>query len=516
MAGQDDVKPLPGAVSFGFSRKVDSGSAYGISVTGQPTNPSQNCTVTSGSGTVGGQDTKAVVTCTTVPYAVGVTVSQLRSSVVLTLTNQTDQTSQDLTLSSGMASAQFAYKLASGSKYQIAVKTQPSSPKQQCSVMPGTGVIGNADVTATVTCQSYHQVSGKVIGTQGAAFGVTLTSDASSVSTATTVDSSGYYSFANVLDGGYTISASLTSWVISPQALGVTLTWNGSDGVGLNFTAIKQACVGNWCVMNPMPAGSLFESISGTSASDVWVFTPNFTLSHWNGASWTSAATSNSPSFSYSRIWADAPGDVWAFGSPMLERWNGSRVTITGSGGPWSDAWGFSSTDIWFVYNYAMHWNGSSFSTPESLGAYFNGVWGSDTGDIWAVGPANIARHRTAGSWATVSSGTTNQLGGIWGSAYNDVWAVGAAGTIVHWDGNQWSPSPYSGITTTKGLSRVWGGGKDAVWAVGAGGTIIHWDGTSWTSENSGTSVDLVGLWGAGSNDVWAVGGNTILRRQAP
>ena len=47
----------------------------------------------------------------------------------------------------------FATPLASGMSYQVSLKTQPSLPRQICSVIDGSGTIGTADVSeVTVTC----------------------------------------------------------------------------------------------------------------------------------------------------------------------------------------------------------------------------------------------------------------------------------------------------------------------------------------------------------------------------
>ena len=59
-------------------RPLPSGTPYAITVVQQPTNPSQTCTVTNGSGTVGSGDVSAAVTCTTNGYRLGGTISGLR------------------------------------------------------------------------------------------------------------------------------------------------------------------------------------------------------------------------------------------------------------------------------------------------------------------------------------------------------------------------------------------------------------------------------------------------------
>jgi hypothetical protein len=213
--------------------------------------------------------------------------------------------------------------------------------------------------------------------------------------------------------------------------------------------------------------------------------------------------------------------DLWFYGAGTIDHWDGSRLLLAEKFSVnWFGVWG-AGQSTWFVgsaggpsgpVGFVRSYTGNTFSGSVDICASPKGVWGSSASDVWAVGLG--ACHLTNGSWAVVSSGTTNQLRSIWGSASNDIWAVGAAGTIVRWNGSLWSPSTYSGVVTTKDLNQIWGSGANDVWAVGAGGTILHWNGSAWTNVASGTAADLTGVWGSGSKDVWAVGGNAILRWQ--
>src|SRR5207253_2257669 len=62
--------------TFTFSTAIASGAAYSVTVLTQPTNPSQSCTVTNGSGTVGSANvTNVVVSCVTNTFTIGGTVT---------------------------------------------------------------------------------------------------------------------------------------------------------------------------------------------------------------------------------------------------------------------------------------------------------------------------------------------------------------------------------------------------------------------------------------------------------
>src|SRR5438309_7151134 len=73
------------ATTFTFVTQLASGAAYTVSAFTPPTNPSQTCTVTNGSGTVASANvTNISISCATNSFTVGGTVSALRgTSLVL-------------------------------------------------------------------------------------------------------------------------------------------------------------------------------------------------------------------------------------------------------------------------------------------------------------------------------------------------------------------------------------------------------------------------------------------------
>src|SRR6202023_2142360 len=119
---------------FVFTAAFANGSAYRVTVLTQPSSPSQNCVVTSGSGTLSSNVTGVSVACTTNTYTVGGTVSGLAGSG---LTLQ-DNGGNNLLISAN-GSFVFTAALASGSAYGVTVLTQPSSPSQTCVVTSGSG-----------------------------------------------------------------------------------------------------------------------------------------------------------------------------------------------------------------------------------------------------------------------------------------------------------------------------------------------------------------------------------------
>src|ERR1700683_5491835 len=64
--------------SFAFAKKIQGGDAYGVTVMSEPADPPQNCTVSSGSGTVAGDVNSVKVSCAApANYTVGGTVTGL-------------------------------------------------------------------------------------------------------------------------------------------------------------------------------------------------------------------------------------------------------------------------------------------------------------------------------------------------------------------------------------------------------------------------------------------------------
>lgn len=138
--GADDLSVSANG-TFTFARSAAAGDNYQVTVRTQPA--SRQCTVTSGSGTLGTADvTSVVVTC--VPsFAVSGTIAGLEGPVVLK--NGTDQ----LTVNRNGAFT-FGARLLSGESYAVSFANDPS---HRCLVASGTGTVSSADITnVSVTC----------------------------------------------------------------------------------------------------------------------------------------------------------------------------------------------------------------------------------------------------------------------------------------------------------------------------------------------------------------------------
>lgn len=129
--------------SFWFSKTIDSGNTYSVTVLTQPTGAT--CSVANASGTVDstGSDVSSVaVTCVATASITG-TVTGLASGRAVTLSNG----SVSLALASNGVFA-FPGILSAGTAYAVTVSVQPTG--QTCTVSNGTGTVVSGAVTSIV------------------------------------------------------------------------------------------------------------------------------------------------------------------------------------------------------------------------------------------------------------------------------------------------------------------------------------------------------------------------------
>jgi hypothetical protein len=243
---------------------VASGSTYNVTVKTQPSNPIQVCTVTSGSGTVGGSNVNTVqVACATKLFTVGGTVSGLAGSGLVLQNNAGD----DLAVAKSGAFT-FATPIASGAKYAVTVKSPPSNPSQSCQVVnsSGAGTVGASAVTSVqITCTTLTlNVGGTVSGLIGS--GLVLQDNGGSN---LAVSANGTFTFATQVASGAPYAVTVAAQPSIPaQSCSVT---NGSGTVGGgNVTGVQVSCVTTETLLTVTPTAIDFGSVAwntGVSAS---------------------------------------------------------------------------------------------------------------------------------------------------------------------------------------------------------------------------------------------------------
>lgn len=134
---------------FAFYRRFEDGTAFEVTVRGQPVGPAQACLVTNGTGVIEGADvTQLVVACENVAFAVGGTVVGLTGEGLLLQNNGVDV----LGVEQDGAFA-FPMPVEDEAAFDVRVFQQPTDPDQTCAVTGGEGVVAGADVTnVAVTC----------------------------------------------------------------------------------------------------------------------------------------------------------------------------------------------------------------------------------------------------------------------------------------------------------------------------------------------------------------------------
>jgi len=148
-----------GAQQFTFATLVP--GAYNVTVLTQPSNPTQTCVVTNGSGTATANVTNVTVTCSS-GFAVGGTVSGLTGSGLVLQDNGGDS----LTVT-GTGSVKFTFASLVTGAYAVTVKTEPSNPAQNCVVTQGTGTATAPVTNVLITCGAVYTVGGTITGLVG-------------------------------------------------------------------------------------------------------------------------------------------------------------------------------------------------------------------------------------------------------------------------------------------------------------------------------------------------------------
>ncbi len=158
--------PINANGTFTFATPVLSGATYAVVPAAQPTSPTQECTVTNGTGTVANDNvTNIVVDCVTTGLTIGGTVSGLNGSGLILQNNG----AENLPIAAN-GTFTFPSTLTAGDSYNVTVAQLPTNPTQDCTIENGTGSVSNSNVqNITVTCvNNMFTVGGSVTGLAGA------------------------------------------------------------------------------------------------------------------------------------------------------------------------------------------------------------------------------------------------------------------------------------------------------------------------------------------------------------
>jgi predicted transcriptional regulator len=257
-----DNVTVTAAGAFAFPTKIASGQTYSVAVLAQPTSPSQTCTVSGGSGTVGGGDvTNVVVTCTTNTYTISGRVSGLAGGALALLDNGGDSL-----VVNANGTFTFATAVASGQSYLVSVGAQPSGPTQTCAVSAGSGTVAGANITnVAIACTTNSYTVGGTISGLVAGTTVTLQNTANGTTTESlVVGASGNFTFPTAVPSGQTYAVVVTVQPINPyQQCSVTTMAGGSGTItNANITTVAISCS-----LNSYFIGGTITGLSGSGLS---------------------------------------------------------------------------------------------------------------------------------------------------------------------------------------------------------------------------------------------------------
>jgi hypothetical protein len=244
----DTVSIAAGATSFTFPKSVASGQTYFVGPTTQPSNPTQSCNVTGGSGQVGGGTVSTItVNCQTQTYTIGGTITVTGGGSLgagMALTNGAETIHPTST-----GSFAFTTPIASGAMYAVTVTGQPAGPTQSCvaTSASGTVVSGNVNSVAITCATTSFSVGGTVTGL-AAGTSVVLEDNGGD---ALTVTASGSFTFKTPVVSGGGYSASVETQPTSPWQTCVPTANAGAVG-GAAVTSIVVTCT------------TITETVSGT------------------------------------------------------------------------------------------------------------------------------------------------------------------------------------------------------------------------------------------------------------
>lgn len=248
--GGDDLS-ISADGTFTFSTKIKSGNSYEVTISSQPTNPSQNCSVTDGSGTVADSDiTGVAVNCSNLSeYSVVVNVTGFALPFVVQING-----GNDLNISANGGHT-FPTKLTTGSNYSVSIVSQPTG--QICTIPSPTGTIGSSDVAIDVNCVDAYTVGGNITNLTGSGFQLAMSGDISQ--TLAIPAGTANYTFPTSIPTGSNITVSIVNQPTSPWQ-----TCSVSNGGPVTVTSdISNVDVS--CTTNTYTVAASIIGYSGTT-----------------------------------------------------------------------------------------------------------------------------------------------------------------------------------------------------------------------------------------------------------
>jgi hypothetical protein len=135
---------------------IATGTKYTVTVTTQPTG--YTCATSDGTGTIASANVTVNIACTAIPtYSITVDISNLVGTIGVTLNGSSSASVTNPSATPASETMIFP-DIASGTKYDVTVTTQPAG--YTCATSDGTGTIASANVTVNIACTANSSGSG--------------------------------------------------------------------------------------------------------------------------------------------------------------------------------------------------------------------------------------------------------------------------------------------------------------------------------------------------------------------
>jgi photosystem II stability/assembly factor-like uncharacterized protein len=373
--------------------------------------------------------------------------------------------------------------------------------------------------SGTAPAPTGHALSGRVTSGGVGLAGVTVTLSGP-LNQVTQTDGNGNYAFADLPDGGYTLTPARNHYTFTPTQLAAAIS--GADISGRDFTAALVSAYG-WVDMPSPNASGLFSNIF-VSGNEAWLLNNNaiYYSSNYPTVLFSSIYTPSSTLNAMTFIIQGANKYGWAVG-------NSSLGAMTTDGTTWSQM-SLGGTSAYQCVSFPTTLLGFASGTDKRLHKTTNGGlnW-SDAGVQLSVSNVNTIFFVDANTGyvgtsdprlaKTINGGNTWEDDGDITDTITDIffldnshgWAVGAS-DILRYDGSEWTQIDNP---TGHSLYSVFFISATEGWACGNNGTIIHTTdgGATWQPQESGTTALLRDIFFTSPTNGYVVGNNgTILR----
>jgi hypothetical protein len=469
--GDNLIVPIAGP--FTFKTALPMGSAYVVTVSTQPTSPTQTCTVTNGSGTANANVGNIQITCSTGTLSIGGTVTGLaKAGSGITLLDN----GGDSLLVKANGSFTFPTLVPAGGAYKVTIGTQPSGPNQTCTVSNGTGTANANVVNVQVLCPAItHTIGGTVVGLVGTNSGMVLQDN---LGDNLAVSSNGPFTFNTPIADGSTYDVSVLVGPNTQPGVGIVLWFYQGTATSAVTTVIVDCGHNDWSWF----VGSNLANQYG-----------NFTPPPTTPPSPPVFDTDSPGGRKYPATWTDLNGNLWLFG--------GEGYTYLAP-----NALAFTLGDMWEYQGTQNYFGGDSFQNfwtnvlpPGGTPAGRTGAvtWTDAAGDLWMFGGQdafldflnelwkyNIATK----TWTLVANGTSSN--GIYGTL--------GSPSATNFPGARWGANARYD-TTTKLVWLFGGQGFDAASsAPGLLNDLWTYNTTNgqWTWVSGSNTINQAGVYG--------------------